>query len=244
MKIYSPDNYFSKLFFNAAKKETIHLPSSLITSEIIKDPSAIGLIPVMDLLKHNNLYVSRKYGISFEESLCNSFIYYGDSENINEFVLSGDVSSVEAILSKIIFKEMYDTDIKLTMDTAGKDQVNKNVIRVGNNNFLTGYYTEGISFAEEIIEVINLPFVNYVIASASKESLAEFHEGSLLESFDADVEGLLDDVVPSNAKDYFINNISSLVIKLDEQDIEGIDQIVSLPYYHGMIKDLFEIKFV
>lgn len=244
MKIYSPDNYFSKLFFDVAKKETRFLPSSLITTQIIKDPDAIGLVPVMDLINHNNLYISRKYGISFEESLCNTFIYYGDSNKINEFTLTGDVSSVEAIISKILFKEMYDTDIILKIDPNVENIGNTNLIKVGNDNFTSGSYTEGISFSEEIIEILNLPFVNYVLASSNKDKLEEFHKECSLENFEAEVEELINKYIPSEAKDYFLNNISSLVVKFDEQDIEGIDQIVSLPFYHGIIKDLFEIKYV
>lgn len=244
MKIYSPDNYFSRLFFDAAKKEVSFLPASLVTTEIIKDPDSIGLIPVMDILKHQDLFVSKSYGVSFEESLCNTFIYYGDSKKINEFVLTGDVSSVEAVLSKILFKEMYDTDIILSIDLAAKDDTNKNLIKVGNNNFLSGSYTEGISFSEEIIEIINLPFVNYVLASVKKENLEKFHKEAQLDNFELQVEESIIKIIPPESRDFFLNNIASLVVKFDEQDVEGIDQIVSLPFYHGLIKDLFKIKFV
>jgi hypothetical protein len=43
---------------------------------------------------------------------------------------------------------------------------------------------------------------------------------------------------------YIKDNISSLVMELDMQDIEGILQLTRLPYYYGIIKDIIDVKFV
>jgi hypothetical protein len=39
-------------------------------------------------------------------------------------------------------------------------------------------------------------------------------------------------------------NISSLILKFDEQDVEGIKQVLRLPYFHGLISDIVEVKFI
>ena len=122
MSICLPDNIFTRVLKSCLpedlQKSVTFLPSAQITQKIENDNSSIGLIPVMDLLKHNNLYISDKYGISFEGSLCNSYIYYSKVEkSVSKISLSGDVSSQEAILSKILFKEMYGSDVEIEIIT-------------------------------------------------------------------------------------------------------------------------------
>jgi hypothetical protein len=43
---------------------------------------------------------------------------------------------------------------------------------------------------------------------------------------------------------YIKENISSLIIDFEEQDIEGINQMLRLPYYHGIAKEIVEVNFV
>ncbi|NNG27300.1 MAG: hypothetical protein HKM87_07215, partial [Ignavibacteriaceae bacterium] len=45
-------------------------------------------------------------------------------------------------------------------------------------------------------------------------------------------------------KSFIKENLPTVIYNLDEQDKEGIRQVVSLPYYHGIIKDMIDIKFV
>jgi len=35
-----------------------------------------------------------------------------------------------------------------------------------------------------------------------------------------------------------------VVFDFDKQDLEGMKQLLQLPYYHGIIKDLIDVKFV
>lgn len=245
MKIYSPDNFFTKLIFSGSGKELSYIPSSLITTEVLKDDSSVGLIPVTDLIKNNSLYVSKKFGLSFEGILCNSYIYFNDPENVRDFTLAGDISSVEALLTKIIFKELYDTDVNLQL-VAGEPEGKSNLIVAGDMNFFNGIYTEGISFAEEMLEVLNFPFVHYVFASQKEENIIQFEKEAeeYLSNFDSTVESKIEENIPPNARDYFLTNISSIIVNLDEQDLEGISQIIRLPYYYGLVKDIIEVKYV
>ena len=252
MKLVLPSNIFTDLLTNslepAQKKEIIFNPSSLITSEIKKYENCAGLIPTLDLLKNTDLYVSKKYGIAFEGNLCNSYIYFKPGvKNVEEFSLFGDVSSLEVILSKILFKEIYNADIKIEILTHEKKLQDKNQVIIGNKNFEDERCFSGISFSEEVIESLSLPFVNYVFASRDKNVLEELNDklkniGSKIyknaERFDFGKN------MTKKTKEYIKKNISSLIIDLELNDIEGINQLLRLPYYHGIVNDIVEVKFV
>ena len=252
MKIISPSNIFTGLltshFDPELKKELIFNSSSLITSLMKKNEKSIGLIPTLDLLKNEDLYVSKKCGIAFEGSLCNSYIYFKPAEkSVNEFSLFGDVSSLEVILSKILFKEMYNTDIKIEILTHDQNLQDKNLVIIGNKNFENEKCFSGISFSEEVIEFLSLPFVNYVFASTDKSSIEELNEkleniGSKVYKNIAKYD--LGKNLTKKTKDYIKANISSLIIDFEPNDVEGINQLLTLPYYHGIVNDIAEVNFV
>ncbi len=106
-------------------------------------------------------------------------------------------------------------------------------------------YEKGISFAEEIIELISAPFVNYVLASGSDKNLKKYSDKfseamKNLNKQDINIPGSFSE----ETKSFIKENLPSVIYNLDEQDQEGIRQIVSLPFYHGIIKDMIDIKFV
>ncbi len=252
MEIYFPQNIFTDLIKKSMSEETASnikfLPSSLITNEILKVPNSIGLIPTLDLIKHRELYVSRLFGVSFEESLCNSYLYY-DSEKrtMNELNLFGDISSNEAIGAKLIFKELYGTDVQINLSTGNNKITKKNILAVGDSNFENDKYLKGVSFAEEIIEVLSLPYVNYVLASTTHDQIHNFHKHI------NDVQSKIYEHVEN--ENYSINlseevkqmlkeNIPSFVCILDEQDVDGINQLLRLPFFHKIIPDIIEVKYI
>ena len=252
MKLFFPSNIFSEILssnFHPGLIEKLSFrSSSLITSEIKTHNKSIGLIPTLDLLKNKDLYVSKEHGISFEGSLCNSYIYFkSGGKEVNEFSLFGDVSSLEAILSKILFKEIYNSDIKIEILTTEQNLQNKNVVITGNKNFESDRFFSGVSFSEEVIESLSLPFVNYVFASTDKEVLEDLNEKL------KDIENLVYNNVEDykfgrnftgRTMEYIKSNISSFILDFDPNDIEGINQLLRLPYYHGIIDDIVEVKFV
>jgi hypothetical protein len=252
MKIIFPENIFTKLIINSLSSsiniETAFSPSSLIASEIKKSNSNVGLIPTLDLIKNNDLYISQSFGLAFEGSLCNSYIYYNsEQKEISEILLHGDLSTVEVMLCKILFKEMYNSSVEIKISTKEQELVYKNHVIAGDKNFDNDKYLLGISFAEEMIEVLSLPFVNYVFASSDRTSIEK------LNSMLTGIGNFVYDTVEANnfgeyfsakTRNYFVENISSLVFNFGEQDIEGINQMIRLPYYHGLIDDIAELKFV
>ncbi len=131
------------------------------------------------------------------------------------------------------------------MDAA--DIKGKNLLLAGDYNFQSDLYSEGISFAEEVVEALNLPYVNYLLASNDKVLLEKVNaeiKGIAEKVYDTLEENLKTEKLSGNGKNYIAENISSLILEFDEQDMEGIEQILRLPYFHGIINDMVEVKFV
>lgn len=252
MDIILPNNVFTRVLSSCLveefKSKISFLSSSQITQNVLKTNSSIGLIPVMDLLNHPNLFVSSKFGISFEGALCNTYLYYQKKQiSVGKLVLYGDISSQEAILSQILFKEMYGSDIQIEITTHLDKQENRNLLITGDENFVEERFKNGISFSESIIETISIPFVNYVFVSNEKEELENFI--NKIDKIDSLIynkieNGNFDKEISRASEEYIRSNISSLILKFDEQDVEGINQLLRLPYFHGIVSDIVEIKYV
>ena len=252
MNLFLPQNIFGRLIAenlsSGYETNIYYKPSSLLTKTLKEAESAVALIPTSDIIKNKDFFVSKKFGLSFEGGLCNSYFYFipGQKE-ISEIALIGDVSSVEVIFSKILFKEIYNADVRIKIVPDESKLEDLNYLESGDRNFSSGKYLDGISFSEEIIDTLNLPFVNYVFASK---------ESSLIKKINKDFLGLgnrLYDYVETDkhvkyfsltASNYIKENIASLVIDFEQQDIEGIVQLIHLPYFHGIINDIVEVNFV
>jgi hypothetical protein len=129
----------------------------------------------LELITNKNLFVSKSVGISFEDQLSNSFIYYEPGlKEIVKLKLAGDISSMEVILSKIIFKELYDSDIEIAIQTKLDTKIIGNYLIAGDENYNNARFEKGISIAEVVSEIISAPFANYVLASNDKNLLEEY----------------------------------------------------------------------
>jgi hypothetical protein len=252
MKIFFPQNIFTELI-NSSVNENVaslinFLPSSLITSEVLKNSDSIGLIPTMDLIRHKDLFVSKSFGISFEESLCNSYFYFCTHGNdIKELSLVGDVSSNEAIGGKLILKELYGVDVQVNLLTENRNSDEINILSVGDINFNDDKFMTGISFAEEMIEVLSLPYVNFVLVSTGQGTLEDFHSSIKdiqLKIYNQAESESFGNQLSAKSKEKIKENISSFICKLDEQDRDGIDQLLRLAFYHKITSEIIEVKFV
>lgn len=252
MNLFLPDNIFTRILFSEFKGDefikTRYFPSALLSKKITETKNSIGLIPALDLLNHKDFFVSKSIGISFDESISNSYIYFIQQQSqVDEIVLSGDVSSNEGILTKILFKETYGVDVQMSFEKTNGGSANKNMVVVGDRNFIDGNLNSAISFAEEIIELISAPYVNFVLASESEDLLKEFSL-KISQKFSSFIPiestELLNNLYNSSTKNYLKENIQHIIYKLDGQDIIGIKNLLQLPYYFGLIQDMIEIKFV
>ncbi len=252
MKIVIPQNLFAAMFAlvlpDEMKSGLEVIASSLITKEIEKDENAIGLIPTCDLLTHQELFVSKKFALSFDDILSNSFLYFNqDGGSLSEIMLQGDISSNDAILTKILFKEKYDTETNVVLDSNTEMDPGKNYILVGNENFDLKNFNMGFSFSDQIADLIDFPYVNFVFASVSKEAIEKFN--SSLEKLDDKVEDKIDEILDKinyeeDIRKFIKLNLNSVYFDLTENEVEGLKELIKLTYYHNICEDMFEIKFV
>ncbi len=250
-KFYLPQNIFSRILLSEmvdkSDLEFEFIPSSLIIKSISDKKNSVGLIPTMDLLSNKDLFVSSEIGISFNALLSNAYIHFKEEqETIEELFLQGDVASNEVILSKILFKEFYDVEVKTTLLSREVSDFKENILIIGDENYEKELFLNGLSFAEEIIELINAPYVNFVLAAESEETLKDFNlkfKSSLAKGHADNFDNLFPGF-PQTSLDFISVNIQHLVFDFDEQDLEGIKQLLQMPYYHGMIKEMIDLKFV
>lgn len=252
MKIIIPQNIYSAIFAmnlpDEIKNNIKVTASSLIANEIEKGNSDIGLIPSFDLLNHKDLFVSGKAALSFDGMLSNTYFYFvPGSERISEIFLRGDISSNEIILSKILFSERFNSDVKLTLDTSEIIDESKNYIITGNDNFGSLDFNKGISFADQVAEMIDYPYVNYVWVSKDEEKLKEFN--AYFNEVDKTVEDRILTILQNmsfrnEVKEFIEGNLNSVYFEMTENEIAGLHELLKLPYYHGITKEMFELKLV
>ena len=250
-KILLPKNVFSKIFLSELSLYDnvvveFH-PASIIAKKLLLEENSIGLIPTLDLLTFKDLFVSSKIGLSFNALLSNSYIHFKEGqETLEQIFLKGDVTSNEIILSKILFKEFYDVDVTTTLVKDETAHINDNTLIVGDENYEKELFLNGLSFAEEVIELLDAPYVNFILAGSLENVLKDFtnkFRDNLLSGHTENYSDLLKGFTQTSLE--FISvNIQHIVFDLEDQDLEGIKSLMQLPYFHGILKDMIDIKFV
>ena len=202
MKLILPPNVFAKLFAATLPKslftEIIYRPASLISKDLLLDTQAIGIIPSLDLLTNKTFNISSKAAISFDGPLSNSYLYFAEERNLTSLNLRGDISLNEIILSKIIFEEHFSLSTEIVLDTAEKSDFSKNLLIAGNENYENNYFMKGLSFADEVSELLDLPYVNYLFASQDKESIQALNNN--FEDVDLMIEKFLKEKIRTKNK--------------------------------------------
>ncbi|MDP2037995.1 MAG: MqnA/MqnD/SBP family protein, partial [Ignavibacteria bacterium] len=213
-----------------------------------KNTQALALIPSLELIKHKDLLVSNKLGISFDGMLSNAYYYFSEGERaIKKILVRGDVSVNEIILAKILFEERYSSNVELVLDTTDKMDHGKDYIVSGDYNYTSEKYERAISLADEVSEMLDFPYVNFILVSKDRESLTNFEKqidsmDEIIEEKLAESLGKLD--VPQGSKDFIKENFSSVYYDLTENEKDGLTELIKLVYYRGIIEDMFDIKFV
>ena len=251
MRLILPDNIFSRIFLSeinySEKIQAEFSPSALISKRIASEENSLGFIPTLDLLTSKDILVSSEIGISFNALLSNSYIYFKENQKtISDIYLYGDVTSNEVILSKILLKEFYDVNVKTTLLSTRPSDFKKNILISGDENFEKELFSVGLSFGEEIIELISAPYVNFVLAGTDETKLKDFaanYKNKLIKGH-AESFGALLPHLPGSSVDFLRLNIQHLIFDFEQQDIEGIRLLLQMPYFHGMIKEMIDVKFV
>lgn len=252
MNIIIPNNIFATLFvltLNSEKEINVLVrDSSLISKELLNTEQSIALMPSMDLINNRELFVSKKFGVSFESPLANSYLYFpSESKEIKDVLLKGDVSSNEVILSKIIFNERFDLEVNIALDSQKAFDTKKTYHICGNENWQNNLYLKGTSFAEQVLEIINQPYLNYIVVSSSEELIKEFNSkfDKLNEKLLANLESYLQKINLENSVTEFIQEeINSINFDLTNAELEGLQETFNYVYFNKIIDDLLDVKFI
>jgi hypothetical protein len=252
MKLIAPNNIFSTIFYlsipEEKRPELILKDSSLITNELLMQENNIALIPSLDLINHRDLFVSSKIAIGFDAELSNSYLYFSSNDSeLKKISLKGDISSNEVILSKIIFKETYNIQPQIELDTHRDFSDKKNYLLSGNLNWNNDKFKTGVSFAEQIALYQDHHYLNYLLAANKAETLNKFHSDNselskrIKENFSSLVEGINFNLELNN---FLISNQDSIEFSLDIMKKDSYSELLKLLYYHQIIDDIFDVKFV
>ena len=252
MNLIIPNNIFTTMFVLTLQDDNdtniLVRDSSLITKELLNNNDNIALISSMDLVTNRELFISKKFGISFESPLSNSYIYFpSESDKIKKVLLKGDVASNEVILSKIIFNERYNLEIDIALDSSSVIDPKNTYHICGNENWNNKLYEKGSSFAEQVLEIIDKPYLNYVLASANEELLKEFN--AKFEKLNPILLTNLDNFLAkinleNNVTNFIKEEINSVNFDLTSEELEGLEETIQYIYFNQIIDDLFDVKFV
>ncbi|MCE1190124.1 MAG: hypothetical protein LWX56_13410 [Ignavibacteria bacterium] len=252
MNIVLPHNVFTSLFLQAApehlKKLITFKPSSMLGTLLQENKADIVLLPSTDLIKHTDFFVSSRRGISFDGPLSNSYLYFQPNQlELTDFALAGDISGTDVICLKILMQELYDRAISIKLLSSLPHKLEGNTLIAGDHNYTSGLFAQGMNLTEEMVELLDLPFVNYVFCANSQEKLEWLHTetAGIEQQIYAEVENPEWDYrLTPEAKTLFSDEIAHVLYEFEDQDKEALIQVLRLPYFHGMIDDIFNIHFV
>ena len=251
MKLILPKNIFSKMISTVlfeSGAELFYQKSSLIHKDLEYNTTAVAMMPSLDLINQQNLLVSSKYAISFTGALSNSYLYFvkghKDFKKIN---MMGDFNLNDAILTKILFMEKYYSAIELVPEIENLIDNSKDYLISGDTNFDNHNYETAISFADLISDMLEMPYVNFIFASHNKESLLEFNtymdniNDKLKNNVGLVIENSQFDII---SRKFIIENIDSVRYNVMKNEINALNELIKLIFFHGIIDDIFEIKYV
>ncbi len=252
MKLIMPQNIYSSIFASQLKQidkiELLYNQSSLLSKDLEFNTSAVALIPSLDLINHRNLFVSSKFALSFDGALSNSFLYFTEGKrNLDKLFIRGDISINDILLTKIIFPERYSSNPEISLDPSSMAEKGKDYIVSGDENFSSWNFKKAISIADEISELIDYPYVNYVFASPDKDAVEKFNDtvNPLDIQIDEDIEIILKDLsLKPVAESFIIENLGSLYYDMTDNEMNAVNELMKLIFYHGIIDDMFDVKFL
>jgi hypothetical protein len=252
MKLILPKNVFSDIVKSVLPQEyqteITYEESSLICKSLEYNTSAIALIPSLELINHRNLFVSKKIALSFDGVLSNSYFYFIEGEKkFQKIYLRGDISLNEILLTKILFAEKFSSKIEITLDANKNPEKGRDYIIAGDENYHSWDYSSAISLADEVSEMIDLPYVNFVFASQDKEALEEFNEH--MEPVDERIDNEIMNIIKmldhsEKTKNFIIENLGSLYFDMTDNEENAVNELIKLIFYHGIIDDMFDVKFI
>jgi len=247
-----PNSIYSRILVNSLDKEKqknfFFTDANKIADMVENEFVEVGLIPLYDLVKFKEFFVSKMFGITFDAMLSYSYIYFKPgTNNLSKFYLYGDVTENEKMLTKIIFRENFDIETETIETKETPDFNNNNYVICGDYNLNYKHLKNAISFSEEICDLIKLPYPNFIFVAKNKENLSNIHK--ILEKIDYLVDDYLDNFTNNLTKDknielFLRDNQTSIFYTITEAEELAMSELIKLAYYHGIFDDMIDIKFV
>jgi hypothetical protein len=251
MKLIFPKNIFSKMIASVLAErgvELLYQKSSLIHKDLEYNTAAVAMIPSLDLINQRNLFVSSKYAISFTGALSNSYLYFVNGhKDFKKINMLGDFNLNDAILAKILFMEKYYSVIELVPEIENLIDKSKDYLNSGDANFENHNYETAISFADLIADMLEMPYVNFIFASHNKESLLEFN--TYMDNINDKLKNNVGLVIKDShfddiSRKFIIENMDSVYFDVMKNEINALNELIKLIFFHGIIDDIFEIKYI
>ncbi len=251
LRLGIPNTIFAEMFvsvfpkeFFAVSKHGNHVLLELLTLGEID----LALIPSLEIIGTDNLFVSEKFGIAFDGPVSDDYIYFPkDEKNLAKVGLTGNVSMNEIVLSKVIFRENYNLEIEQKVLSTLKDVEDTTLISSGDINLANDNYTHGESFSELVAEFIDAPYLKFALVSTVKENI-EFVNNQI-----AAVEEQLEIISKSvlnkagfsrKTVDFITGNFNSVYFEITEIEKNGYEDLRKIPFYYGLVEEVKEIAFV
>lgn len=252
MRISLPGNLYTAILLlnlpDDFRDNTLIQKASLVTQDLLDDKCDIAIIPSLDLIKNESLFVSSKLALSFDGPLSNAYYRFPKKEiEIKNLYLRGDISKNEILTSQIVFKELYKTDLQIVLDTEKELKEVNNYLFAGNSIFDFNWTENGISIAEQVSELINLPYVNFIFVSKSEEKITELNnriiklDETIIQNMDSTLAKFNYD---KNINHFLKENLDSVYFEMTDNEMEGLKELYKFSYFFKFVNDIFDIKFV
>ena len=244
-----PHNIFANMLASALPREFFsyyYLTNSEILKSLLNGKIDVAIVPSLEILNENNIFVSGKIGVAFDGPLSDDYFYYA-KETIETLRIGGSVSLNEILLSKILFKENYGIDIEQKVVNDIPKTFDENFLISGNANFENEMFRQGDSMAEHVADFIEAPYLKYIVVALHKENIEMLHQN--IYNPESEIEITFPSIVRSlgfgDATVNFIKeNFDGLYFELTQNEIDGFDEMRKLPFYHGLFEEVKDITFV
>ena len=133
------------------------------------------------------------------------------------------------------------------MDTNKTAEKGRDYIIAGDENFHLWDYQSAISLADEVSEMLDLPYVNFVFASQDKEALKEFHKqiNPIDERIESEIVNIIKELnLSEKTKEFITENLGSIYFDVTDNEETAVNELIKLIFYHGIIDDIFDVKFL
>jgi len=251
LRLGIPDTIFAEIFVSAFPKEFFavsrHGNHGLL--ELLElGEIDLALIPSLEIIGTDNLFVSGKFGIAFDGPVSDDYVYFPkDEKNLAKVGLAGNVSMNEVVLSKVLFLENYNLEIEQKVLSSLKEVEDSTLISSGDINLANGNYTHGESFSELVAEFIDAPYLKFVLVSTVKENIEFVNNqvAGLEEQLEITAKSILEKKgFTRQVSDFITGNFNSIYFELTEIEVNGYEDLRKIPFYYGLIEELKEIAFV